>query len=49
MERLGTKNLSPVAKKMESNNKVLCADLARGNREKKPLDSGKILKFLKIV
>jgi hypothetical protein len=35
MEQLGTKNLSLVAKRMKSTNKVLHADLARGDREEK--------------
>ncbi len=35
VERLRSKNLSPVAKRMESSNKVLHADLARGGREEK--------------
>jgi hypothetical protein len=41
VERLRTKNLSPVAKRMESTNKVLHADLARGDRKEKSLGSGK--------
>jgi hypothetical protein len=49
MERPRTKNLSPVAKRIVSTNKVLCADLAREDCKEKTLAVAKTQEFSKMV